>query len=137
MSNPIKLSALAAGLVLAFGIAPVIVRADTTPPTTPPATPAPTAPKVPHYTGSVTAVDTTAATITIKDHKGTDMTFTTTTDTKIHVNRKPAALSDIQVGFDAHIKSEDGKVALEISAGPHVERTKPAVAPAPAPAPAQ
>ena len=81
-------------------------------------------PKVPSYHGHVTAVDATAGTITIEQHKLTPMTFTVNSSTKVMVEKQASTLASIQVGYACHIRSTDGKTALVISAHPKVPHVK-------------
>lgn len=77
---------------------------------------APTTPQT-KFHGLVTAVDTTASTISINSKKEGAFTFSVTPATKIKVNKEKATLADVVVGYAAHITSQDGKTADTISAG--------------------
>jgi len=95
MKITLPISALAAVLGLALASAPVTVQAATTTP----AAPAPAAaPKATKYSGTLTAVDTTANTITISDKTLAPRTFTITPATKIKKDGKVATLADFKVG---------------------------------------
>jgi hypothetical protein len=107
MKKNIALYAIAAAALLA---APAAVRAQDT--TTPPAENAPA--KKHHalmFHGSVSAVDTTAMTLTV----GTN-TVNVTSKTKIMKDGKPAALTDITVGDMVHgaYKKADGKMEATV-----------------------
>jgi 3-dehydroquinate synthase class II len=110
--------------VVAFGLLAVsgpnvnVVRAQAAAPT------APAAESTKHI-GKVTAVDTTANTITINNKKSGDVTFTVSSTTKITLNKKAATLADVAIGDHATIVSADGKAADSIVAHKKVA-TKPA-----------
>jgi len=101
------------GVVVAFSAISSVAIADTSSTSSTSAT-APTAPTKNKYGGHVTAVDTTALTITVENKKTGPMTFTVTSSTKIKVNKVTATLADIKVGQVARIVSDDGKAANEI-----------------------
>jgi hypothetical protein len=97
--------------------APMLSRAQETG-TNPPAAPAQTAPAKPKkhekheglpFSGTVSAVDTNAMTLTVGKR-----TFEVTSETKITKDGKPAILSDIATGdkvSGAYKKTDDGKLA--------------------------
>lgn len=74
------------------------------------------------YHGTVTAVDTTANTITIQKHKAAPITFTVAPNAKIKVSKAAATLQQIQVGYAATVISMDGKTATRINAHPKVAK---------------
>jgi hypothetical protein len=98
-------TALAAILGLALAGAPVTVQAQTTAPVATTATPAAapvaktttTKPKKVEYSGTLTAIDPTASTITVATKKST-RTLTIASTTKIKKDKKPATLADFTVG---------------------------------------
>ena len=81
-------------------------------------------PKIPSYHGHVTAVDTTAGTITIQQKNGSPQTFTVPTGAAVFVSDAVSTLANVEVGDAAHIKSADGKTALIIHAHPRVPHVK-------------
>jgi len=104
MKITLPITALAAILGLALAGVPVSAQAQT-PATTTPATTtsaaapaAPAKPKPTRFAGALTAVDTTANTITITDKTKAPRTFTITATTKITKDKKPATLADFAVG---------------------------------------
>jgi len=64
--------------------------------------------------GNITAVSATS--ITIAPRTGDPKTFTISPDTKIQLNGKDAAATDLTVGTRAQVKSTDGAAADAISA---------------------
>lgn len=121
MTTQLPLSRWFAIALLALAVAAFVApatRADTTPP---PPTTAPVT--ITKYSGTVTAVDATAGTITIQKHKQTAMTFTLATNAEIKVSKAKSTLSDVQVGYEASIKSTDGKTALSVNAHPKTPKT--------------
>lgn len=64
--------------------------------------------------GQITAVSSSAITVTNKDNKAS--TFTISSSTKITLDGKTVAASALKVGLFADVKSTDGKAATTISA---------------------
>ena len=110
-----KLFVIAAA-VAALSLINVVAIADTTL-----ATPsAPAAPVTPIkaldvFHGKVSAVDTTAKTITIDSKKDGSKTFTVTDTTEIKLDGKVVTLADLTAGTKAAVKF-DGTTALKIHA---------------------
>lgn len=116
------------GAVVAASTIAATAFADTPAQPAPPAAPAPSAPAPPanpsspttpaanKHRGHVTAVDTTAQTITIESKAAGSSTFTVTATTKITVNKATATLADVKVGQSAVVTSDDGKTATAITA---------------------
>jgi hypothetical protein len=66
--------------------------------------------RAPNFTGVVSAVDSTAMTLTLKGRTN-DITVKVTSDTKITKDREPAVFGDIKEGFRANgngKKQDDG-----------------------------
>ncbi len=107
MKINLSVKALAALLSLAFVAAPVTVHAQTSAPATTPApaaAPAKAAKKTNkvNYSGDITAIDTTANTVTftsaVKKDAGKSLTIAISATTKITKDKKPATLADFKVG---------------------------------------
>jgi hypothetical protein len=73
--------------------------------------------------GTITAVDATAKTVTIKGEGDKTTTYTTTADTKVSIDRAPATLADLKVGDTAFVKA-DGTVASRIGVRHGEEKKK-------------
>ena len=90
----------------------------------PSVTPAPKHDKIP-YSGTLSAVDKTAMTITVKK-KESEKTYTITSTTKFVKAEKPATLDDAKVGDEVrgqYKKTAAGKLdALSVYIGPKPEK---------------
>ena len=86
--------------------------------------------------GKVTAISATSITVTPKT--GDAKTYTITDATKIMVDDQPvtAAEDASLMGRNAHVKSDDGTTALEITVTKHHKKPAPEAPPAPALTPA-
>jgi hypothetical protein len=94
-----KLNLLKSALVAIVGLAlcaPVALNAQT-PSTTTPATAPSTKVKPMNYQGTVKSIDTAANTLVVTTTKG-DLTLALTTATKVKVDKKKAAITDITMG---------------------------------------
>jgi len=125
LNPPMKITlltpALAAILGLALVSAPVTTHAQTTTATPAPAaatTPAPKKAKPTPYNGSLTAIDTTANTVTVESTSKKDgvktLTLAITPTTKFENAKKPATLADFVVGdkvTGSYVKNADGSLA--------------------------
>jgi hypothetical protein len=90
---------------IAFAALPATAQDSTS--TNAPATPRPRAAQ---FRGTVSAVDATAMTVTLKGRAG-DTTVKVTADTKITKDREPAVFADIKEGLRAAgsgVKQDDG-----------------------------
>ena len=93
-------------------------------------------PKPHQFTGEITKVDAAAKSITLKNSKGEEKTFTLSDKAKVSTKDKEAAeLSDLKVGdkVTAHYTEQDGKM-MASKINPPVSKKK---AEAPAEKPAQ
>jgi ribosomal protein S1 len=94
---------------------------------------------VKQVTGSVTAVDAKANTLTVKGKKG-DVAVSTDAKTTVMAGKDKKTLADVKAGDKVTVKytEADGKnVAKSVSIAPAKAEEKKAPAAAPAPAPAQ
>ena len=120
-------------MLAAFATLGTTVRADT--PAAPTA-PAPDASKPLALRGVVTAVDTTANTLSFHSRKDGDQVVSVTTDTKIHVDKKKdSTLSEVLPKMHVRVNvTADKKTALEIVATtPKPKADAPAAPTTPAP----
>src|ERR1700728_1425839 len=102
MKNSLSITAFAAILGLALVGTAVSVQAQTattaSAATTAASTAAPAAAKKTRYSGTLSAVDATANTVTITDKTEPAKTFSITSATKIKKDGKIATLADFKVG---------------------------------------
>jgi hypothetical protein len=94
-----KLNLLKSALVAVAGLAlcaPLAINAQTPSTTTPAAAPS-TKVKPANYQGTVKSIDTAANTLVVTTSKG-DLTLALTTATKVKVDKKKAAITDITMG---------------------------------------
>ena len=77
-------------------------------------------PKPHQFTGEITAIDTTAKTVTVKNDKGESKTFTLAATVKIATaDKKAAELTDLKVGDKIHtVYTEDGGKDVASKIGP-------------------
>jgi hypothetical protein len=143
--SPMKLTlptpAFAAILGLALAGAPVTLQAQTQAAAAPVATttPAPatkpaTKPKKTEYSGTLTAIDPTASTITVTTKKST-RTIAIASTTKIKKDKKPATLADFTVGIKvtgSYTTDASGKLTAYSLYTKTAVTTKPATGTAPA-----
>jgi hypothetical protein len=116
---------------MAFAAFPVNAQSDSTTTNTPPSAPPM---RARGFGGTVTAVDATAMTLTLKQRAG-DVTVKVTSDTKITKDREPAVFADAKEGLrvtGAGKKQDDGSwIATTLRISTKVPRP-PAVATPPA-----
>ena len=146
MKNTIITPALVAILGLALASAPVTAQAQTTNTSTTPAAPAKAKTnKITLNISTITAIDTTANTVTVdsKSKKDGEKTLVLTIDatTKVTRDKKPATLADFKVGekvTGSYVAEASGSLTASklTFTTPKPKASKPAVAPAPAAAPA-
>jgi hypothetical protein len=112
---------------MAFAAFPANAQDSTSTNTTPPAPRM----RAPRLTGTVSAVDATGMTLTVKV-KGADVTVKVTSDTKITKDKEPAVFADAKEGLRVNVtgkKQEDGSwIATALSFNTKVPRP-PAAAP--------
>jgi hypothetical protein len=135
MKKQIALFALVAAALIA---APVSIRAEDKPAKKAEAaestTPKPKNSRLP-FTGKITAVDTTASTVTVGER-----VFNVTSETKVLKDGKPATLSELTVGEPvrgSYKKDEAGKLTaalvhagVKLEKGPKKKKSEKAEAPA-------
>jgi hypothetical protein len=74
--------------------------------------------------GAITAIDTTAKTVTVKVADKDPVVYTTNDSTKISIDRKDAMLADLKVGDNAFVKPDPNTPTLALRIG--VRRNAPA-----------
>jgi hypothetical protein len=139
MKSITKLSLL---VLTAFALAalPATAQTDATTATTTNATPRPPRPRVPQVGGTISSIDATAMTMTLKSRAG-DVIVKVTSDTRITKDREPAVFADAKEGLRVTVrgkKQDDGSwVATSLSINTKVPRQPPANATPPPSSPDQ
>jgi hypothetical protein len=116
----------------AAAFAALPVEAQSPAPTNAPA-PAPR-PRTQVFAGTVTAIDATAMTITLKARSpnAPDVTVKVTSDTKITKDRQPAVFSDLKEGMRASGNGKKGDDGVWTAANLRISTRQPRPAPPPA-----